>query len=115
MTDVVTRKDEWDDDIVQWVWRKKAYSKSGRGVQEKMGNPNYYVLETSQQNVLLAWRAPLEIDDFGQITFGDGVMPCSEEDVERLDRSFRSRNRWMYVTEEFEKKKAAERDQWEKK
>ena len=102
--EVVTTKDEFGFDVVQWTWRKKAYSKRGQGIQNKMNNPAYYILESSEKNVLLAWRAPLEIDEQGMITFDEGVMPCTPDEEERLDKSFRSRNPSLFVGEDRAKK-----------
>lgn len=101
---VVTTKDEFGFDVVKWTWRKKAYSKHSQGIQNKMNNPSYYILESSGNNVLLAWRAPLEIDEQGIITFDEGVMPCTPEEEERLDKSFKSRNPSLFVGEDKTKK-----------
>lgn len=98
--EVVTTKDEFGFDVVQWTWRKKAYSKRGQGIQNKMNNLAYYILESSEKNVLLAWRAPLEIDEQGMITFDEGVMPCTPEEEERLDKSFKARNPSLFVGED---------------
>lgn len=106
--EVVTTKDEFGSDVVQWVWRKKAYAKRGQEVQNKMNNPAYFVLETSDKNVLLAWRAPLEIDERGTITFDEGVMPCTLQEEDRLDKSFKARNPSLFTSERYEQQKERE-------
>lgn len=97
MTRPLTTYNEDGDEVVRWAWRKKFFSTND--AKAKSGDVYYTIKEDyvgGTRGKWIAWRAPLEADEAGQVLFSAGSQPLTPQETEQVQRAYEQRNWQLY-------------------
>ena len=90
-----TRIDEDGNEVVCWNWRKKMFSKKNEETRYKLTSSTYYKLKEGDKFVVLAWRAPVELNETGQEFYPEETQPCDIYEIDKLNKQFSEKNPFL--------------------